>query len=275
MDPQRWKQVDDVLQSVLDRPPEEREEFLRLACAGDEALEREVRSLLTSQQQAGSFLDSPAIEVAARALGRQQTKDEQQRSSFRIGRSVTRLGPYEIVAPIGAGGMGEVYKARDTRLDRIVAIKVIPEHLSSQPHSRERFEREARAISSLSHPHICPLFDVGHQNGIDYLVMEYLEGETLAQKLQKGPLPLGQVLRYAIEIADALDHAHRHGVIHRDLKPANVMLIRSAAKVLDFGLAKVRTADSAPGLTQPTNMLTEHRCWSFQPDVGHAIPFSP
>ena len=171
----------------------------------------------------------------------------------------THLGPYEILAGIGAGGMGEVYKARDTRLNRIVAIKVLPEHLSSIPQSRERFEREARAISCLSHPHICPLFDVGHQDAIDYLVMEYLEGETLAQKLKKGPLPLDQVLRHAIEIASALDHAHRQGVIHRDLKPGNIILTKSGAKVLDFGLAKVRTTEAPAGLTQPTNMLTEQR----------------
>ena len=122
----------------------------------------------------------------------------------------TRLGPYQIESAIGAGGMGEVYKARDTRLDRIVAIKVLPEHLSSKPHLRERFDREARAVSSLSHPHICPLFDVGHQDGIDFLVMEYLEGETLAHRLLKGPLPLDQALRYAIQMADALDKAHLH-----------------------------------------------------------------
>jgi eukaryotic-like serine/threonine-protein kinase len=156
----------------------------------------------------------------------------------------THLGPYEILAGIGAGSMGEVYKARDTRLNRIVAIKVLPEHLSNNPQSRERFEREARAISCLSHPHICPLFDVGHQDAIDYLVMEYLDGEALAQKLKKGPLPLDQVLRHAIEIASALDHAHRHGVIHRDLKPGNIILTKSGAKVLDFGLAKVRTAEA-------------------------------
>src|ERR1700693_2527206 len=128
----------------------------------------------------------------------------------------TRLGPYEIISSIGAGGMGEVYRARDTRLDRIVAVKVLPEHLCSNPQLRERFEREARAISSLSHPHICPLYDVGHQDGIDYLVMEYLEGETLASRLKKGPLPVDQMLQYAIQITDALDTAHRHGVIHRD-----------------------------------------------------------
>jgi len=255
MDPERWKQVDSLLQSALEHPPNERDAFLHHACAGDDALEREVRSLLTSQQRAGSFLERPAIEVAAQALGRQQSNAAQE-GDLPIGPAVSNLGPYKILAPIGAGGMGEVYKARDTRLDRIVAIKVLPEHLSSKQ-SRERFEREARAISSLSHPHICPLFDVGHQDGIDYLVMEYLEGETLAQKLKKGPLPLEQVLRYGIEIADALDHAHRHGVVHRDLKPGNIMLTKSAAKVLDFGLAKVRASETAAGLTQPTDLLTE------------------
>ena len=152
----------------------------------------------------------------------------------------TKLGPHEILAPIGAGGMGEVYKARDTRLDRIVAIKVLPDHLSNKPDLRERFEREARTIASLNHPHICTLHDIGHQAGIDYLVMEYVEGETLAQRLTKGPLPLDQTLKYAIEIADALDKAHRKGITHRDLKPGNIMLTKSGTKLLDFGLAKLR-----------------------------------
>jgi eukaryotic-like serine/threonine-protein kinase len=145
--------------------------------------------------------------------------------------------------------MGEVYRARDTRLDRTVAIKVLPEHLSSNPPLRERFEREAKAISSLSHPHICPLYDVGHQNGVDFLVMEYLEGETLAHRLKKGRLPPDQVLQYSIQITDALDTAHRHGVIHRDLKPGNIMLTKTGAKLLDFGLAKMRTAEAAAGMT--------------------------
>src|SRR5712671_4483683 len=151
-----------------------------------------------------------------------------------------KLGPYEILAPIGAGGMGEVYRARDTRLNRTVAIKVLPPHLADRSELRERFEREARTIASLNHPHICTLFDIGQQDGIDYLVMEYLEGETLAQRLQKGPLPLEQVLQYAIEIADALDKAHRKGVTHRDLKPGNIMLTKSGTKLLDFGLAKLK-----------------------------------
>ena len=152
-----------------------------------------------------------------------------------------RLGPYEILSAVGAGGMGEVYRAKDTRLDRIVAIKILREHHASNPELRERFEREARTIASLNHPHICTLHDVGHQDGIDYLVMEYVEGETLAARLEKGPLPLDQVLRYAIEIADALDKAHRKGVTHRDLKPGNIMLTKSGAKLLDFGLAKLPT----------------------------------
>jgi eukaryotic-like serine/threonine-protein kinase len=152
----------------------------------------------------------------------------------------TRFGPYEILSAIGAGGMGEVYRARDTRLDRIVAIKFLPNHLADRSELRERFEREARTIASLNHPHICTLFDIGQQDGIDYLVMEYLEGETLAQRLLKGPLLLEQVLQYAIEISDSLDKAHRKGVTHRDLKPGNIMLTKSGTKLLDFGLAKLK-----------------------------------
>jgi Tol biopolymer transport system component/predicted Ser/Thr protein kinase len=168
----------------------------------------------------------------------------------------TRLGPYEILSPIGVGGMGEVYRARDTRLDRTVAIKVLPEHLSSNPQLRERFDREAKAISSLSHPHICPLYDVGHQDGVDFLVMEYLEGETLAHRLRKGALAPEQVLQYAIQITDALDTAHKHGVIHRDLKPGNIMLVKTGAKLLDFGLAKMRSAEAAAGMTGALTQTT-------------------
>jgi Tol biopolymer transport system component/predicted Ser/Thr protein kinase len=151
-----------------------------------------------------------------------------------------RLGPYEILSSVGAGGMGEVYRARDTRLDRIVAIKVLPTHLADRSELRERFEREARTIASLNHPHICTLHDIGQQDGTDYLVMEYLEGETLAQRLNRGSLPLEQVFQYAIEIADALDKAHRKGVTHRDLKPGNIMVTKTGTKLLDFGLAKLK-----------------------------------
>ncbi|HUS20359.1 MAG TPA: protein kinase, partial [Terriglobales bacterium] len=166
----------------------------------------------------------------------------------------SQLGPYEILAPAGAGGMGEVYKARDTRLDRTVAIKVLPSHLSSDRDLKLRFEREAKSISALQHPSICALFDVGSQDGVDFLVMEFLEGETLAERIQqKGALPIEQVLKIGIEVADALDRAHRQGILHRDLKPGNIMLTKSGAKLMDFGLAKASGmavgASSAAALT--------------------------
>jgi serine/threonine protein kinase len=150
----------------------------------------------------------------------------------------TKLGPYEIVAPLGAGGMGEVYRAQDTRLNRSVAVKILTQRPSDTAEVRQRFEREARAVSKFSHPHICALYDVGQQDGIEYLVMEYLQGETLAARIEKGPLPGADLLRYASQIADALDKAHREGIVHRDLKPGNVMLTKAGAKLLDFGLAK-------------------------------------
>ncbi|MGH9556982.1 MAG: serine/threonine-protein kinase, partial [Terriglobales bacterium] len=181
--------------------------------------------------------------------------------------SGTRLGPYEIVEPIGAGGMGEVYRARDTRLERTVAIKVLPQHLSADVERIQRFEREARAISSLQHPNICTLHDVGRQDGVDYLVMEHLEGETLAQRLSRGALPTEQVLKIGMEVAEALDKAHRQGVVHRDLKPGNVMLTKSGTKLLDFGLAKpaalsvgsgtLSAAVTAPSPVSPTSPVTQ------------------
>src|ERR1700691_5621201 len=150
----------------------------------------------------------------------------------------TKLGPYEIQSPLGAGGMGEVYRAKDTRLDRTVAVKILPAHLSDNPEAKQRFDREARAISSLNHPNICTLFDVGHQSGTDYLVMEFLEGETLADRLRRGPLTAEQLLKCGNEICEGLEQAHRTGVVHRDLKPGNVMLTKAGAKLMDFGLAK-------------------------------------
>src|SRR5450432_1292257 len=165
--------------------------------------------------------------------------------------SGARVGPYEVISPAGAGGMGEVYRAKDTRLDRTVAVKILPAHLSDNPEARQRFDREARAISSLNHPNICTLYDVGHQDGMDYLVMEFLEGETLAARLAKGPLPPEQVLKYGIEICEGLEKAHKQGVIHRDLKPGNIMLTKTGAKLMDFGLAK-----AVPPLPPPNSSLT-------------------
>lgn len=166
----------------------------------------------------------------------------------------TQLGPYEILAPLGAGGMGEVYKAQDQRLDRLVALKVLPQHLARDPHLRDRLEREARAISALNHRHICTLYDIGREDGVDFLIMEYLEGKTLADRLERGSLPLAEALELGAQIADALDEAHRHGVVHRDLKPGNIILTKDGVKLLDFGLAKLieRPSDAADLSSLPT-----------------------
>ncbi|HET7294982.1 MAG TPA: protein kinase [Vicinamibacteria bacterium] len=171
----------------------------------------------------------------------------------------SRLGPYEVLAPLGAGGMGEVYRARDTRLDRTVAIKVLPAEVSASPERRARFEREARTISQLNHAHICTLHDVGHDNGVDFLVMECLEGETLLERLRRGPLSLDNALRYAVEIADALEAAQKNGIVHRDLKPGNVMLTKAGAKLLDFGLAKHADGRAPTSLSQASALPTSDK----------------
>jgi len=178
----------------------------------------------------------------------------------------TRLGPYEIVGPLGAGGMGEVFRARDTRLGREVAVKVLPSHLSASPEFRARFEREAKTVSSLNHPHICTLFDVGREGDTDYLVMELVEGETLAQRLEKGALPAADVLRFGGQIADALDRAHRAGVVHRDLKPGNVMLTKAGTKLLDFGLAR---AAGTPGAA--SNSSVTMATLGASPTIGQPL----
>src|SRR5208282_5047614 len=181
----------------------------------------------------------------------------------------TKLGPYEIRSALGAGGMGEVYSALDTRLDRQVAIKVLAGHLSSSPELKQRLEREARAISALNHPSICQLYDIGSQDGIDFLVMEFLEGETLADRLRKGALPMSDILKIGIAIADALAVAHRQGIVHRDLKPGNIMLTKSGAKLMDFGLAKPQGLPAAaPGASAAPS-------FTAAPTVSGPTPLSP
>ena len=227
MTPDRWRQLEDLYRAAQKCPPNERSALL-------EGTDQEIRSRLERMLEidpSGQIVDQSP----------QGFPDDPTRNMLGAG---AHLGPYKIEAQIGAGGMGEVYRARDTRLNRLVAIKILPPRLAGSAESRDRFEREARMIASLNHPHICTLHDVGHHGETDYLVMEFLEGETLASRLRKGPLPLEQTLLYAIQISDALDKAHRKGMTHRDLKPGNIMITKSGAKLLDFGLAKLK--QSAP-----------------------------
>ena len=248
-DASRWRRLEELLHAALEHDAADRSTFLKGACADDEDLRREVESLLGRQGQEAGFLGASTLQATVRSV-----MGDLESDGSLIGR---RLGAYDVEVWLGAGGMGEVYKARDTRLNRTVAIKVLRGTLAVDSQLRERFDREARAISQLTHPHICTLYDVGDHQGTPFLVMEYLDGETLAHRVQKGALPLDHALRYAIEIADALEKAHRAGVVHRDLKPANVMLTKSGAKVLDFGLARIgattstTTADSMLPTTPP------------------------
>ena len=257
MTPERWREIERLYYAALELDAAERAAFLNQACGGDEGLCREVESLLTYHGTANDFVALPAVTADLARFAPIASAVRRTQESSVPGRLVGRVvGSYEIRALIAVGGMGEVYRAVDTRLNRTVAIKTLPGQLSDDPDRQERFRREANIVSSLNHPHVCTLHDVGIQDGIHYLVMEHIDGETLQARLERGPLPLVRALEYAIQICDALDKAHRHGVIHRDLKPANVMLAKSGVKLLDFGLAKVERAP-APAPDAHTRTLTD------------------
>ena len=240
--------ISDLYHRALARAPEERPAFLTEACKGDDGLRQEVESLLACEPATARFLERPAVEVIGSGFGRGDV----------VGRQV---GPYTIVAPLGAGGMGDVYRARDSKLGRDVAIKMLPPHFTADPDRRARFAREARLLATLNHPHIGAIYGLEEVDGVSALVLELVEGQTLADRLVRGALPIPQALAIARQIAEALDAAHEKGIVHRDLKPANIVLQGSLdglstdvrAKVLDFGLAKPMAVDLAAGPTSPAS----------------------
>jgi eukaryotic-like serine/threonine-protein kinase len=236
--PSNWPRVREIFEAALAVPPNVRRSYVARASGGDESVSQQVELLLDSHERASgsstwnTFLATPANPPLGDAGVARKLEGQ-------------RIGPYQLESCIGAGGMGEVYKARDTRLNRTVAIKVLPAHVASDARARERFEREARAVAALNHPHICTLHDIGSQEGVDFLVMEYIDGATL-----RGPMPQEEVVRLATQIAAALASAHQHGILHRDLKPGNVMLTEVGAKLLDFGLAKSLNAEADVAATR-------------------------
>ncbi len=274
MSPEQWKKIDELLDDALDLPPERHSSFLDEACNGDEELRRELESLLAAHQKAGSFIETTPAKGMASALDFEKAKatSGEPAAGSLVGH---KLGHYQIAALLGAGGMGDVYRARDPRLDRNVAIKVLPRHLSSLPDAMARFEREAKAVAALSHPNILAIYDFGYQDGTAYLVMELLEGATLRQRLKDTVLNWREAVKIASAIADGLAAAHAKGIIHRDIKPENIFLTNDGQiKILDFGIARVKraVANNAATLLSQNAKLEETKPGTLMGTIGYMSP---
>ena len=247
MKPDRWQKIDEIFDAALKQKPDEREAFIDDACSGDEELRREVQSLLSAEKAADKFIEEPAMDIMAADLA------NEQRGAL-IGRD---LGPYKILSLLGRGGMGQVYCAKDKRLGRDVALKILPSEFRLDRDRMERFTREAKAASALNHPNVAHIYEIGEADGISFIAMEYVEGQTLEAKIGGRPLDVEQIVEIGIQVTDALDEAHTKGVTHRDIKPANLMLTpRSQVKVLDFGLAKFAELGSQEASTAARTVTT-------------------
>jgi serine/threonine protein kinase len=271
MDPERWRKVESIFNRVLDAGENRRESVLRECCAGDEALRREVESLLAQHEIAGKFIETPAFAAAASAAAPQQPRSAENANKIAVAANAV-IGHYRIVRKIGSGGMGTVYEAEDIRLRRSVALKFLPEEFAEDAQWVQRFRSEARAASALNHAHICTIYEVDEVEGRLFIAMELLEGQTLKEMIAGQPLPVKTILDLGVQIADGIDAAHSKGIVHRDIKPANIFVTRQRqVKILDFGIAKLTRPHADPDETA-SDLAHHTRTGMILGTVGYMSP---